>query len=134
VHSSEAAAVDFYAFSTGVIPDGTIFDSKPGFSCPGDRDLVSHAAGARVWFVYGYHSSTSARDEEAAVLDRLRIDAHLLLEIARPDARAYLFDFAQAPDGSDGRASHLGCVGLSDDPPATPTGLHTGPFATGRKV
>src|SRR5581483_8861423 len=38
VQSSEAAPVDYYAYATGVIPDRTVFDTRPGLDCNGDRD------------------------------------------------------------------------------------------------
>ncbi|HEY2428773.1 MAG TPA: glycosyltransferase family 39 protein [Acidimicrobiales bacterium] len=136
VHSDDAAAAAYYARSTGSIPTAVVWDGPSLQNCPGQSDLALAAAGQRVWFVFGYLSSASVPDAAAAINARLASVAHLVAEIHRPQATAWLWDFGAPADSAhlDRPAQDVACVSVTPAPAPAPTGLTTGPLGRGRRV
>jgi hypothetical protein len=110
IHQSDLAVGDFYGRLTGVVPTNAVQDSGVPGGCGGaNLNLAGVAGPSRVWFIYGYHQSNAAPDEEQAVVAKLRSVAHLVATIRRPQTAAYLFDFAQTPDTGPANGD-LACV------------------------
>ncbi|GAC1529779.1 MAG: hypothetical protein NVS3B12_03470 [Acidimicrobiales bacterium] len=136
VHEPDLPAATYYATAVGTAPSHVLRDSVAADGCQGESDLAGAAGGHRVWFVYGYRLSTAARDERGALVGRLSARAKLVGQVIRPDATAWLFDFATpgetppgtAPPGKDA----LGCVKVTTAPAIRPSGLTGGPLGTGR--
>ncbi|GAC1306322.1 MAG: hypothetical protein NVSMB16_02220 [Acidimicrobiales bacterium] len=130
VHEPDLPAATYYAISVGTAPSHVLRDSAAADGCSGEPDLAGAAAGHRVWFIYGYRLSTAVKDERRALVGRFSARAKLVGQIARPDATAWLFDFASPGDGAV-RDDPLGCVKVSTAPDVRPSGLTTGPLETG---
>jgi dolichyl-phosphate-mannose-protein mannosyltransferase len=128
VHSGDAPSAAYYAISTGVAPDGVIYDGPAKGLCPGDAVAVA-ARGRRVWFVFGYQSSTSDPYEQGDVEEWLGASAHLEATVRRPQATATLWDFSARPDNA--RPTGPFCVGVDPSAPPVPTGLSSGPLGSG---
>ncbi|GAC1604344.1 MAG: hypothetical protein NVS3B21_33530 [Acidimicrobiales bacterium] len=135
VHEPDLPAATYYATAVGTGPSHVLQDSPAPFGCAGEPDLAGAAGGHRVWFIYGYRLSTAAKDERRALVARLSARAKLVSQIARPDATAWLFDFASpssAQVGNDTATNDtLGCVTVAAVPDLRPSGLTGGPLGTG---
>ena len=144
VHEPDAASAQYYAIATGISPTHVLRSSVPPAPCPGDPDLAAVAARHRVWVVYGYRLSTAARTERADIVTGLNGLARQLERVSRPQATAWLYDFAQPPTapppaGSPALTSppstrSLPCLGLTPALPPVPTGLSRGPLGTGGRT
>jgi hypothetical protein len=133
VHAEDNAAVRFYALPTGAVLTDEVEDG-PAETCSGNTELRQVGAGHRIWFVYAYHGSDAPGDEETMLVQHLQAAGHLLEVIRRPSADAYLLDFGVAADRPSPPTGDIPCVTVSTADPVHPSGLHTGPFGTGRHV
>ena len=130
VHSGDAPSAAYYAISTKVTPTSVVYDGPDAQACPGDPAIAGVADKGRVWFVFGYQSSTTDGDEQAEIESWLASSAHLEGRVTRPQATATLWDFAGPPDAPD--ATHaLRCVSLLPAGVPVPTGLSSGPLGSG---
>lgn len=133
VHAEDNAAMRFYGFITGTVLTHEVQD-RPADLCVGNPNLRSVGSGHRVWFIYAYHGSDAPIDEEPVLVEHLRSAGHLLEQLERPAAHAYLFDFSAAPDVAGVGIHDIPCVTVTVAPTVRPTGLKTGVLGTGRSV
>ena len=131
VHSGDAPSAAYYAISTGVVPVAVVYDGADVGSCPGAHSLAGAAAGHRVWFVFGYQSSTANPFEAAEIGARFEAVGHLDARVTRPQASATLWDFSVPPD-APGLTQPGFCVGVVAADAPVATGLSSGPLGSGR--
>ena len=131
VQFPEEMDAEFYAPITATTPDHQIDDGLREGCSPSYQEPVAAAHGDRVWALFGARFSNAVPDERARLVTALASEARLVSRKDVGGAEADLFDFSSRPPGP-AAVDGLSCLLVAPFVSTGGSGLHTGPFHTGR--